>query len=331
MLRWGILGTSFISDTMAGAIERSRASRITAVAGRDEGRLATFAARHGITRTYTDIEPLLADSDVDVVYVGLPNHVHHEAVIAAARAGKAVLCEKSLTTSMGDAEALENAVKESGIFFMEGLMYLNHPLIARLGEILASGRLGPLRAVTGFYAADIWRVANPAGRGTLYNLGCYPVSLLHFVLQQACGPQAFVSRHLTGLGNIVPDNGNLVDAALTVRFANGVLASLQCSDGYGLTHDFTVHGERASLRFPANPWLPQAGRCSIEIRDHDGTIEHITAEADGDAFDYQLRTVEACLAEGLTTPQRPAPRLSDSLEILRMLTEWERSCLALKP
>ncbi len=327
MLRWGILGTSFISDTMAAAIAKSPASRIEAVSGRDEGRLAAFATRHGIGKTYRDIEALLADGDVDAIYVGLPNHVHHEAVIAAAKAGKPVLCEKSLTTGMGDAQALASAVEESGIFFMEGLMYLNHPLIARLGEILASGRLGPLRAVTGFYAADIWRVANPAGRGTLYNLGCYPVSLLHFVMQAGCGPQAFAFRHLTGLGNVQPETGNLIDAALTVRFSNGVLASLQCSDGYGLTHDFAVHGERATLRFPINPWLPQAGRSVLEIRDHDGTVEESVVEADGDAFDYQLRTFEACLVKGLTQPLRPAPRLSDSLEILWMLTEWERHCL----
>jgi dihydrodiol dehydrogenase / D-xylose 1-dehydrogenase (NADP) len=327
MLRWGILGTGFISDTMAGAIERSPVSHIHAVAGRDEGRLAAFAARHAIARTYRDIEALLADPEVDAVYVGLPNHVHHEAVIAAAKAGKAVLCEKSLTTNMGDAQALASAVEESGVFFMEGLMYLSHPLIAQVGKTLASGRLGPLRAVTGFYAADIWRVANPAGRGTLYNLGCYPVSLLHFVLQAACGPQAFALRHLTGLGNSAPGTGNLIDAALTVRFSNGVLASLQCSDGYGLTHDFTVHGEKASLRFPTNPWLPQAGRSHVEIRDHDGTIKEIVVEADGDAFDYQLRTIETCLAEGIAQPPRPAPRLSDSLEILCMLAEWERHCL----
>ncbi|WP_439629426.1 Gfo/Idh/MocA family protein [Shinella sp.] len=327
MLRWGILGTSFISDTMAGAIGKSPVSRIQAVAGRDAGRLAAFAARHGVTRTYRDIAALLADPDVDVVYVGLPNHVHHEAVIAAAKAGKAVLCEKSLTTTLADAQALAGAVEDSGIFFMEGLMYLNHPLMARLGEILASGRLGALRAITGFYAADIWRVANPAGRGTLFNLGCYPVSLLHFVVQAACGPQAFAARQVMGLGNVAPD-GNLLDAALTVRFSNGVLASLQCSDGYGLTHDFAVHGERASLRLPANPWLPQAGPSRIEIRDHDGTTEEIVVEADGDAFDYQLRTVEACLADGATRPPRPAPRLSDSLEILSMLVDWERHCRA---
>ncbi len=327
MLRWGILGTSFISDTMAAAIAKSPVSRIEAVMGCDAARLAAFAARHGAARTYRDIAALLEDADVDAVYIGLPNHIHHEAVIAAAKAGKPVLCEKSLTTGMGDAQALASAVEESGIFFMEGLMYLHHPLIARLGSVLASGRLGPLRAVTGFYAADIWRVANPGGRGTLYNLGCYPVSLLHFVVQAACGPQDFAFRHLTGLGNIQPETGNLVDAALAVRFSNGVLASLQCSDGYGLTHDFAMHGERATLRFRTNPWLPAAGRSVLDIRDHDGTIEEIVVEADGDAFDYQLRTVESCLAAGLTRPPRPAPRLSDSLEILWMLAEWERLCL----
>lgn len=115
MLRWGILGTSFISDTMAQAIIGSDASRIEAVAGRDPQRLSNFAARHGIAKHYSGYDALLDDPAIDVVYVGLPNNMHHEAVIRAAEKGKAVLSEKSLTTTMEEADALAKAVRANGI------------------------------------------------------------------------------------------------------------------------------------------------------------------------------------------------------------------------
>ena len=126
MLRWAIVGTSFISDTMARAIEASPGSVATVVVGRDAGRLEAFRDRHGIGRAVTNLEEALAAPEVDVVYLGTPNHVHHEATILAAAAGKAVLSEKSLTVSMEQADALLKSVRDS-VFFVEGLMYLAHP------------------------------------------------------------------------------------------------------------------------------------------------------------------------------------------------------------
>ncbi|MCM2474161.1 Gfo/Idh/MocA family oxidoreductase [Rhizobium sp. CG5] len=328
MLRWGLLGTSFISETMAAAIASSHGSVITAVSGRAPDRLADFAARHGIAKAYGDQDALLADPQVDVVYVGLPNSLHHDAVIRAAARGKAVVSEKSLTTTMAEAAALADAVRAGNVFFMEGLMYLNHPLIAELGATLRSGRLGRLRAVNGFYAADIWKLVNPQGGGTLFNLGCYPASLLHYVVQTACGPQAFRERTSSGFGNVSPHDGNLCDAVLSVRFANGVLATLQSTDSYGMSHGFTVYGERGQLRFVTNPWLPTPQENVIEILEYGHAPEEIRVSSGYDAFQHQVFVVERCLREGRVEAPRPSPQLADSLEIMELLTEWQAHCLA---
>lgn len=202
MLRWGILGTGFISDKMLAAIAASAGSQAVAVAGRQPDRAQALAEGWNIPRVHRDPQALLADPEVDVVYIGTPNHTHHALTIAAAAAGKAVLAEKSLTTTMDEAHALARAVRQQGTFFAEGLMYLAHPLIAQLVALLRDGRLGRLRAVQGQYAADIWQVTNPAGQGTLFNLGCYPVSLLHLVVQTCCGPSAFADRQLAGFGGV---------------------------------------------------------------------------------------------------------------------------------
>ncbi|MGF6174393.1 Gfo/Idh/MocA family protein [Ensifer sp. 4252] len=323
MLRWGILGTSFISDTMAEAISASDGSRIEAAAGRDPQRLSDFAARHGIARHYSGYDALLDDPAIDVVYVGLPNNMHHEAVIRAAEKGKAVLSEKSLTTTMAEAEALAQAVRDRGIFFLEGLMYLCHPLMAKAGEILRSGRLGAIRSVSGLYAADIWKFVNPMGKGTIFNLGCYPASLLHYVIQTACGRDAFSSRSTSALGNVSSHDGNICDASLSVRFDNGVLATLQSTDSFGMSFSFSIRGERGTLRFLTNPWLPTAGENRLEFCEYGQAPEEIVVLSDHDAFGHQVRLVENCLKAGLKDAPRPAPRLADSLEIMSLLSAWD--------
>lgn len=326
MLRWAILGTSFISDIVAEAIRQSDGSEAVLIAGRNAERTAEFQNRHAIANSVLGYEAALDAADVDAVYIGLPNHKHHEIAIQAAARGKAILSEKSLTTDMPSARALIDGVRHHNAFFVEGLMYLAHPLFQRLSELLLDGRLGDIRAINGFYAADIWQVVNPEGKGTLYNLGCYPASLLQFVIQTAYGEEAFRQRTSSGAGNLLADNGNVCDAALSVRFDNGVLANLQSTDSYGMAYGFAISGTKGILRFKTNPWHPLAGRNLIEWLPYGGEPEEICVEDDHDSFYHQIRMVESCVATGLTEAPRPSPRLNDSLEIMELLTEWEAHC-----
>lgn len=328
MLRWAVLGTGFISKTVIGAINRSDDSEVVVVAGRQADRVAAFQEEFNIPRGVMDLQEAVTASEVDAVYIGLPNHKHHEPTLAAAAAGKAVLAEKSLTTTMETAEELVAGVRDAGTFFVEGLMYLAHPLYHKVVELLTDGRLGTIRAVDGRYAADIWQVVNPAGMGTLYNLGCYPVSLLQLVIQTTFGPGAFTDRTIAAVGNR-NDDGNIADAAISIRFGNGVLATLQSSDSYGNTSGFAVIGDRGVLRFETNPWLPVAGDNVLTVQrfdEPDTEPETIVVKDDLDAFDHQIRMVERCVAAGSTEAPRPSPGLADSLEIMGLLTEWEADC-----
>ncbi|MGR3634470.1 MAG: Gfo/Idh/MocA family protein [Shimia sp.] len=323
MLRWGIIGTGFISHAMLGAIAKSKDSVATAIAGRNETALADMQAQYQIPQGTPDTADLLASDDVDVVYIALPNHLHADATTAALAAGKPVLCEKSLTVSMTDAETLAQAVRSSGLFFAEGLMYLAHPLMAQLVKLLRDPTFGALRSVSGFYAADIWQVVNPAGGGTLYNLGCYPASLLHLVVQTMCGDTAFAARSMTAHGTENADC-NIQDTALSVRFDNGVFATLQSSDSHGMAFGFEITTTKGALRFDTNPWLPDAGDSRMIWRPFEGPERAIVVSDANDAFYHQTRMVERALTSHATEAQRPSPRLSDSLEIMQFLTDWMR-------
>ncbi len=327
MLRWAILGTGFISDTMARAIANSPGSTTTVVIGRDPQRLESFRERHGIDRAFVDLEDALADPDVDVVYVGTPNHVHHEATILAAGAGKAVLSEKSLTVTMEQASDLLASVRGT-VFFVEGLMYLAHPVIARFVEALTDGRLGALKAIHASYAADIAHLVNPDGRGAIYNLGCYPASLVQLVVDCTMGEGSFATFELQAFGTISTTDGNVCESAATTQFANGVLATIHAAETYGNTSRFEVQGTNGTLSFSTNPWLPERGDNSFVWHGYNGTSETFVVTSPHDAFDHQVRMVETNMDAGRTEAERPSPRLDDSLQLMRLLTDWEKASRA---
>ncbi|UKZ58300.1 hypothetical protein TrVGV298_012168 [Trichoderma virens] len=229
---------------------------------------------------------------------------------------------------MEDSHAMIAAVKEANVFFLEGLMYLSHPLMEKVASIVQSGVLGSIKGMSGYYAANIWKKANPLGMGTIYNLGCYPVSLVHFIMETAFGPEAFEKRQVTGMGNL-SNEGSLHarDASLNVRFGNGVLATVQSTDSFGNDFSFSIQGDKGVLRFRTNPWLPLAGDNIIEIKTYGGATEEIIVPAQMDAFGHQVKRVEDCIAQGLKEAPRPSPSWSNSVSIMGLLTEWEKDIL----
>ena len=181
-LRWGILGPGRIAPRLVRGVAASGRNELVAVASRDPGRSATFAARHGIGRSFGSYEALLAAPDVDVVYISLPNHLHAQWTVRALEAGKHVLCEKPLALSVQEVDAIMAAAAAAGRIAVEAFMYLHHPQIIRAVEMARAGELGPLELVHGTFSfplsqADDPRIDPSMGGGSLWDVGCYPVSL----------------------------------------------------------------------------------------------------------------------------------------------------------
>ena len=324
-LNWGVLGTSFISGIMADAIEKHEGSTLYAVAGRSPQGLEAFVSQHPSEKQYDHYDALINDPAVDVVYIGLPNHIHHEYVIKAANAGKAILCEKSLSVTMADTDAALAAVDSNGVFFLEGLMYLTHPFASKIAEIVASGALGEVKSINASYCASIAQFVNPGSKGAIYNLGCYPASLIHLVMQNASADGQCPPWKLTAQGRRNASDGNIGETAATLQFANGTLAQLHCAEDYGMFWAFSVAGTQGRMDIVSNPWLPEAQGNQIRVLPYEGAgdEQNYSPEADGDAFHYQVRQVWDALKGGQLSLNRPAARPVDSREIMQLLTEWE--------
>jgi predicted dehydrogenase len=223
-LRVGILGTAKIAGSfMVGARASSRVE-VVAIASRDRARGEAFAATHGIARACT-YDELIADRGVDAIYNPLPNSLHAAWSIAAARAGKHVLCEKPLATSEAEAQAMFAAAEAGGVVLVEAFPYMFQPQTLELEQLIASGAIGDVRtmfAAFGFTIADAGNIRLDAtlGGGALMDAGCYPVSFVRQVF--GCRP-ARVTAAARWAGG--------VDQTLAAmfEFPGGGIAQISCS------------------------------------------------------------------------------------------------------
>jgi predicted dehydrogenase len=205
MLHWGIVSTANIGvRKVIPATRKAERCEVVAIASRNGDRAAETAAELGIPRAHEGYEALLADPDVDAVYVPLPNSEHAEWTIAAARAGKHVLCEKPLAMTAAEAEEMVRACAKEGVLLMEAFMYRLHPSWESVRELLASGRIGRLRAVQSWFSYfndDPRNIRNvpELGGGALYDIGCYCINLSRMLFGAEPGAiEASVTRDETG-------------------------------------------------------------------------------------------------------------------------------------
>lgn len=251
-LRWGLLGAARINRSIIPALRASPRSELAAVASRDAAKAEAYAREWGIPRRFGRYEDLLADGEIDVVYNPLPNSLHAEWTIRAARAGKHVLCEKPLAISVEEVDAIAEAARAARVVVAEGLMYRHQKLTREVKAMVERGTLGELRVVRGCFTFPLTREGDvrldPAlGGGCLWDLGVYPISYGRMMVGSE-PVEAFGWQMLGPTGVDVAFAGQL-------RFPDGVV--LQCDTGFraAFRRDVEIVGSEASLFIP-NPFKP---------------------------------------------------------------------------
>ena len=241
-LRVGLLSTANINRLLLGGARAAEGVEVVAVASRERERAESYAAEHGLGRAHGSYDALLADDEVDAVYVPLPNSLHVEWSIRALEAGKHVLCEKPLTRHPEQAEAAFDAAERAGRVLAEGFMWRHHPQALRLQELAGEGAIGTLRLVRASFSFDIFGMDRPddvrlqAGLegGGLMDVGCYCVSALRLLAGE---PERVRGRRI--------DGGDGVDVRFTgtMAFGGGVLGSFDCGLDMVARHELEVVGD----------------------------------------------------------------------------------------
>lgn len=187
-VKWGVLSTADIAQTqLIPALKRAENAEVIAIASRGE-KVHAVAEKLGIPRAYESYEALLTDPDVEVIYIPLPNDLHKEWVIRAAKAGKHILCEKPAALQAADLEEMLTVCKEENVQFMEAFMYQFHPQHIRVKEILAAGEIGEVKLYKSshsFYFENREgniRMDATKGGGAIWDVGCYCIHAMQLVL-----------------------------------------------------------------------------------------------------------------------------------------------------
>jgi predicted dehydrogenase len=249
-LRLGVLGCSnHYALRIAAPLKSSLLVEPYAVASRDEARAGKYAKKTGFSKAYGSYEALLADADVDFVYIPLPNHLHLEYIKKAADAGKPVICEKPICLNANEAAEAAAYCQGKNVSLMEAFMYRFHPQWIRVKEIVSTGELGELLTVHGHFSymnKDANNIRNKAdiGGGALYDIGCYAVSS---------------ARHLFGREPLRVVCTLIRDSV----FKTDVLVSGILDFGEGKTSTFSVSTQMCSYQRVTA--IGTGGRLSIEI------------------------------------------------------------------
>jgi len=279
-MKWGLLSTANINQKLLEGAQGTDEATVVAVASRDRSRAEQFAREHGIERALGSYEELLADPEVEAVYIPLPNSLHVPWSVRALEAGKHVLCEKPLTRRPAEAEEAFAAAERSGRLLMEAFMWRHHPQTRRLRELLDEGVIGRLRLVRASFSfplreAENIRLDGELDGGGLMDVGCYCVSGVRFV--------AGAEAERVSAEQVIGGKGVDIALSATLRFPDDVLAQFDCGLAVGHRHQLEAIGEDGSL-YVADPWHGRAPGIRLTRGDEVETIEI----ADANPYTHQL-------------------------------------------
>jgi predicted dehydrogenase len=313
-LRWGVIGTGWIAERFVAALQKLTTQEIVAVGSRTASSAAEFAGRFGVPHAHGSYEELVADPEVDVVYVATPHNRHHPHAVLALEAGKHVLIEKPITLNAAEAQSLADLSVARGLFCAEALWPLFTPKFDVIRQVLDAGVLGEISTVLGSYGtwfdADHRIQRHDLAGGPLLDLGTYPLSLTGWVLGP---PTEVVAR-----GTEAPSGVNGQVSAL-LAYGSGARGIVHTSILASTPVVFVIAGSEATLTIADMFSLP--GPFSV-VRTDGERLDHTEPLIEYDGLAYQAADVARRVGLGeIETPIRP---LRESIATMALIDEIRR-------
>jgi predicted dehydrogenase len=318
VIRWGIIGTGLIASTFAADLELTGSGTAVAVGSRREGSADAFGDRFGIPNRHVGYEALVADPEVDVVYVATPHPMHHEDALLALRAGKHVLVEKPFTMNAAEAEELVAEARARGLFLMEAMWARFVPHMVEVRRLLAEGALGDVVTVIADHGQ--WFAEDPAfrlfapelGGGALLDLGIYPVSFASMALGTPDRVVALADPAFTG-----------VDAQTSILLGHpgGAHAVLTCTLAAKSPTRAVIVGTEARIDIEGPFYAPSA----FTLTPRRGEPQRVELPSEG-GLRYEADEVARCVEAGLL--ESPVLPLDETVAIMRTMDAVTRSASA---
>ena len=333
-IKWGIIGPGNIAHNFADGLKESFSGQLIAIASTNEERKRNFADKYNINTSlrFSSYQDLINSSEIDAVYISTPHTLHAKWTIQAAGKGKHILCEKPAAINLKQGQQIIEAVRQSGVFYMEGLMYRCHPQIPALLKIIKEGRIGQIKKITSSYGFDMGKII-PESRlfrkdlagGAILDVGLYPISFSRLIAGAALGKKFVNPLSLTSEARI-GDTGVDEVAKAILKFDNNIEARVSTAILENMENNAVIEGSLGKIELN-QPWAP--GR---DGGPYHSTIKIITHDKE-DIVEFKgpehLFFFEAELASQTILKQRlevPHPGMTweDTLGNLKVLDEWRK-------
>ncbi len=309
-LRWGLIGTGWIADRFAADLAFTDSGRVVAVGSRRIETVNRFADRFDIPNRHASYEALVADPEVDVVYVATPHPLHHPDTLLALGAGKPVLVEKPFTMNAAEARELVAAARAEKLFLMEAMWTRFLPHIAEIRRLLAGGVLGEIVTVSADHGQwfakdpDFRLFAPELGGGALLDLGIYPVSFASMLLGTPSTVVALIDPAFTGVDG---------QTSMLFGYDSGAQAILSCTSLAKSPTRAAIVGTEARIEIDGDFYVPT----SFTLITRSGERTHYDEPDQGRGMWHQADEVARCLREGLL--ESPLMPLDESVSIMQTM------------
>jgi len=329
---WGILSTGAISRAFAEAAPHSTTGHLVAVASRDAATAKKFVADYNIPRSYGRYEDLLADPEIQAVYISTPHPLHAEWAIKAAQAGKHILCEKPIALNQPDAMTIVAAAREHNVFLMEAFMYRCHPQTAKLIELLRAKTIGDVRVIQATFSfqagfnAESRLFKNSLGGGGILDVGCYPVSMSRLIAGAATGTDFANPTEVKGVGHL-GETGVDEWTTAVLKFPGDILAQVTTCVVINQENVVRIFGTTGRITLP-NPWLAnrktaEAVKIIVHLNGKEPTEINIPVSVT--SYALEIDTVGRAILAGQTQAPTPAMTWQDTLGNMQTLDRWRDS------
>ena len=328
-LQWGIIGPGTIAKAFAGGLAHSHNGRLLAIATRNPEKPGLAEAFPG-ARIVVSYEALLADPEVEAVYIATPHPSHAEWAIKASQAGKHVLVEKPLGLTAFEADAAFHAARKAGTFMGEAFMYRLHPQTARLLELVKSGAVGEVRLIKSSFGFDMGGFkpehrlfANDLAGGGIVDVGGYPVSMARLIAGAAAGQPFLEPVSVAGAAHL-GQSGVDEWASAVLKFPNEIIAEVSCSVSAAQDNVLRIIGSQGRIEVK-DFWFAgghHGGTGRIEIIRKDASAETVEVTEPGWLYAFEADAAAEAIRAGRQEFASPGMSWADSLGNLRVLDKW---------
>jgi predicted dehydrogenase/aryl-alcohol dehydrogenase-like predicted oxidoreductase len=326
-LTWGILGTGRIASVFAKGVAQSRTGTLVAVGSRTHEGAEKFGETFAIPHRHESYEALLADTDVQAIYIGIPHPWHAQWAIKAAEAGKHILCEKPIGLNAAEAMAVIEAAQQNDVFLMEAFMYRGHPQIQKLVELIHSGVIGQVHVIQATFSFRVGDhpesrlLKNELGGGGILDVGCYCASAARLIAGAALGKDFVDPVEVKAVGHVGKTGVDEYTVA-SLKFPGDILAQLFTGVQVNGENVVKVFGSEGLIEIPS-PWVPGANESAklFVKRSDEPQAREILVPFESNLYGNEADTV----AEYLEARQSPTMSWEDTLGNMRTLDRWREA------